>query len=251
MKILLILTSVAVVIFLVGPDTVEGQNKNATRTIAGTISGFECGDNCYLTITDDKGKVHSGLCAARACDAWNDETVMPEGYKGKRVKVTVGRGTQYDGSGRVAGKMDAFTKIQFLPETQAISSSACTFCGIWKYTDKGNMFQGETVYLRLTQAGGGRFRLVTGFPDLAGQIEWTDYEIKNADGIYLTPVGEKLTGSFISPNFYATRWQDYSYRVTCSLSPKGSLNYSVWSSPGAKPVGPAKTERFVATRISE
>jgi hypothetical protein len=176
---------------------------------------------------------------------------MPEAYKGKRVNVTVGKGVQYDGSGRVVGKMDAFTKIQFLSETQAISGSASTFCGVWKYVDKGNMFQGETVYLRISQAGGGRFKLVTGFPDLAGQIDWTDYEIKNANGIYLTAVGEKLTGKFISPDFYATRQQDYSYRITCSLSPNGNLNYSIWSSPGARAVGPAKTARFVATRINE
>lgn len=120
MRPLFLLTSVLIVGVLLAPNHVHGQKKPTTRTIVGAISAFECGDNCYLTITDDKGKAHVGLCAARTCDAWNDETEIPQSEKGKRVKVTVGKGNQYDGSGRLVGKMDAFTTIQFL----AISSAA-------------------------------------------------------------------------------------------------------------------------------
>jgi hypothetical protein len=52
--------------------------------------------------------------------------MMPESYKGKRVKVTVGKGTQLNGSGDVVGTMDAFTRIQFLSETQWIENPKST-----------------------------------------------------------------------------------------------------------------------------
>ena len=138
---------------------------------------------------DDYGKTHVGLCSARECDSWVDESVLPVSAKGKRVKITVGRGTQFDGSGRAVGKMDAFTKIQYLPDTLTTISSDCRYCGTWKYTAEGNMFQGQTGYLRVSQEGKARFKLLTGFPDLAGQIEWTDFEIKNSNDIYLIKVG--------------------------------------------------------------
>ncbi|MBK6751801.1 MAG: hypothetical protein IPG67_17880 [Acidobacteria bacterium] len=251
MKTLFALAGIPVICFLLCTDTVKCQKRPFVRTIVGSISAFECGDNCYLTIMDDYGKTHVGLCSARECDSWVDEAVLPVSAKGKRVKITVGRGTQFDGSGRAVGKMDAFTKIQYLPDTLTTISSDCRYCGTWKYTAEGNMFQGQTGYLRVSQEGKARFKLLTGFPDLAGQIEWTDFEIKNSNGIYLTEVGGKLTGRFVSPNFLPTRWQDYSYRITCALRSDGKMDYSVWSSPGAKAVGPSTTERFVATRIQK
>ena len=36
------------------------------------------------------------------------------GYKGKRVKVTISQGQQFDGAGNVMGTMDAFKKIQVM-----------------------------------------------------------------------------------------------------------------------------------------
>ncbi|WP_232375613.1 hypothetical protein [Mesorhizobium comanense] len=84
------------------------------RTITGTIRGFECGDNCYLTILDRNKAEQVGLCAAPECKSWNEQTAMPSRYKGKRVAVTVGQGQQVDGSGNVMGEMMAFKKIRFL-----------------------------------------------------------------------------------------------------------------------------------------
>lgn len=96
-------------------DKQNAEIRNAKiRILEGTISGYECGDNCYLIITDKKGKKHTGLCHATFCNAsWAWQT-MPARYKGKRVRVTVGKGTQIDGEGDVMDTMDAFTKIQFL-----------------------------------------------------------------------------------------------------------------------------------------
>jgi hypothetical protein len=61
-----------------------------------------------------KGKEHHGLCTAHICSKWNESTVMPKKYKGKIVKVTVGKGTRYDGGSDVVDKYDGFIKIQFL-----------------------------------------------------------------------------------------------------------------------------------------
>lgn len=91
-----------------------GPSHAKDRTITGTIRGFECGDNCYLTIVDRKKTEQVGLCAAPECESWNTQTAMPFRYQGKRVTVTVGQGQQVDDSGNVMGEMMAFKKIKFL-----------------------------------------------------------------------------------------------------------------------------------------
>ncbi|WP_051543447.1 SH3 domain-containing protein [Thiothrix lacustris] len=93
----------------------ESKAKAAGKTLEGTITAYECGDNCYLTITDKQGVEHSGLCSAPLCDAWNEVAEMPAKFKNKKVKASVGTGTQYDGSGTTAmGEMDAFEAITLL-----------------------------------------------------------------------------------------------------------------------------------------
>ncbi len=42
--------------------------------VSGAIKSYECGDNCYLTITTEAGEEFTGLCAAEACQPWNDVT---------------------------------------------------------------------------------------------------------------------------------------------------------------------------------
>ncbi|RUX90722.1 hypothetical protein EN935_33705 [Mesorhizobium sp. M7D.F.Ca.US.004.03.1.1] len=91
-----------------------GPSFSKDSKITGTIRGFECGDNCYLTLVDRKKAEQVGLCSAPECESWNEQTVMPSHYKGKRVTVTVGQGQQVDDSGNVMGEMMSFTKIRFL-----------------------------------------------------------------------------------------------------------------------------------------
>ncbi|TPN49394.1 hypothetical protein FJ976_14050 [Mesorhizobium sp. B1-1-9] len=91
-----------------------GPSFSKDRKITGTIRGFECGDNCYLTIVDRKKEEQVGLCSAPECGSWNEQTAMPSRYKGKRVTVTVGQGQQIDDGGNVMGEMMSFTKIRFL-----------------------------------------------------------------------------------------------------------------------------------------
>jgi hypothetical protein len=83
----------------------------ADKKAAGTIKGYECGDNCYLTIKTNGGKVITALCAAKACDPWNEQAAIPEKLIGRSVKVTIGTGQQYDGSGNAMGEFPAFTKV--------------------------------------------------------------------------------------------------------------------------------------------
>jgi hypothetical protein len=91
------------------------NKKQALDIIEGRISAFESADNFYLTIVDKKGKQHTALCLADLCEklmlATDDKL---GGYKGKKVRATVGTGKQVDGSGQVMGVMEAFIKIRLV-----------------------------------------------------------------------------------------------------------------------------------------
>lgn len=91
-------------------------NANAAeeKTIEATISGYECGDNCYLEIIDSEDGEMIGLCTAPLCEKWNEEAAMPEKYIGKKIRVVVGQSEQYDAEGNVMGTMEAFTSIELL-----------------------------------------------------------------------------------------------------------------------------------------
>ena len=105
----------------IGSQTSSNSNKTSTKpststgkTLTGEISAYDCGDNCYLTVTDSKSQEHIGLCTAATCDTWNENASMPANYLHKKVQVTVGKGTQVDGAGNTMGEMDAFDMITFL-----------------------------------------------------------------------------------------------------------------------------------------
>lgn len=90
--------------------------KKTANTLIGTVSNVECGDNCYLTIVDDAGKEHQALCVDdKPCEAMMMGIDGDfGGYKGKKVKVTLGKDKQYDGAGNVMGEMPSFRKIDLL-----------------------------------------------------------------------------------------------------------------------------------------
>ena len=81
-------------------------------TVSGTITSYECGDNCYLTITSDSGEEHVGLCAAPECVPWNEVAEMPEDMVGVHVVAATAMGTQFDGNGDPVGEMLAFESIE-------------------------------------------------------------------------------------------------------------------------------------------
>ncbi len=88
---------------------------SAPDMLNGRIAEFVCGDNCYLTVVDDFGKKHDGLCVAPACAPWNKAAAMPRGLIGKQVSVKVGMGVQIDGSGTEKGRMLSFRDLTLLP----------------------------------------------------------------------------------------------------------------------------------------
>lgn len=75
------------------------------------ITGFECGDNCYLDYrplaqsgkTDGKtdGEIDSALCSVDRCADWFGEQAMPTEFVGRSATITVGQGKQYDNEGNV------------------------------------------------------------------------------------------------------------------------------------------------------
>jgi hypothetical protein len=93
---------------------IEAQQRKSATFIEGTISKFECGDSCYLTITDKNRKEYTGLCLASICNAWTALRTMPPGYKRKSVRATFDKGNQHVEAGDVVGTEDAFTRIEVL-----------------------------------------------------------------------------------------------------------------------------------------
>jgi hypothetical protein len=100
---------VVVVLMLVAPIAAAAERK-----VSGSIVRFECGDNCYLTIKTTSGEELTGLCAAKTCESWNETTEMPAKFIGANVRVTVGTGKQYDGSGNEVGDFPAFSTVAFV-----------------------------------------------------------------------------------------------------------------------------------------
>ncbi len=83
------------------------------QAVVGTILSFECGDNCYLTIATSGRTQLTGLCAAKACEPWNEVAEMPANLVGRPVTVTLDVGTQFDGGGNEMGPFIAFSEIAF------------------------------------------------------------------------------------------------------------------------------------------
>ena len=84
------------------------------RRISAKIVGFECGDNCYLTVKPSRGAEITGLCVAPQCQPWNEATKLPRRVIGARVIVTLGTGRQLDAEGNDMGPFPSITAISGL-----------------------------------------------------------------------------------------------------------------------------------------
>lgn len=145
------------------PSGSVGSTVQRAVTLDGTISQFQCGDNCYLTITDSTGKEHSGLCLAPLCNAWTAVQEMPRAYLRKRVRAVMGKGKQYDGDGNVVRMADAFSAIEVsenAPAEPPKEHQASSFAGIWREDSES---AGKTIApLRITELQSGRLILEQG-----------------------------------------------------------------------------------------
>ncbi len=83
------------------------------ETTRAAIKSFECGDNCYLTISGSDNVEVTGLCLADMCNAWNEQAAMPDELIGRVIEVKSGIGKQYDGAGNLMGDFPSFEKILF------------------------------------------------------------------------------------------------------------------------------------------
>lgn len=98
---------------MLAASTIIPAASLAADSASGTIKLYECGDNCYLTISNSAGEDVTGLCAATECDPWNEVAEMPADMIGRKVTVTIEMGQQVDGAGNVMGEFASFTKIVF------------------------------------------------------------------------------------------------------------------------------------------
>jgi hypothetical protein len=90
------------------------DKKTPHKIIQGTIAHFECGDNCYLTLIDKKGKEYTGLCLIAFCEKFMEAGDHLAAYQGKTVKATMGKGKQTDNAGNVMRVMDSFLNLEWI-----------------------------------------------------------------------------------------------------------------------------------------
>jgi hypothetical protein len=106
---LLTLTALA----LATATTATPASASDSAVISGAITGYECGDNCYLTILTTDGEEIMALCVADACQPWNEVAALPPELLGAEVEVVLGTGTQTDASGNNMGDFPAFLDVAF------------------------------------------------------------------------------------------------------------------------------------------
>lgn len=110
-------------------------------------------------------------------------------------------------------------------------------------------------YLKISQAGMGKFKIAEGYVGTDNKMRWDDgIHVRNrwcglsgASGAsYLKMLNGKLVGSFVTCNWlYSTEGNETPYKITCELTSNNKMRYSVWSAiRGGKPL------EFVATKIS-
>lgn len=96
--------------------TEDNSADSQEITVEGVVTNYLCGDNCYLTIKDNKGLEATGLCTAELCGKYNWKDAEMKKLQGKRaiVRLKKDTGIQYDGNGDPVSKMHEITKLIIL-----------------------------------------------------------------------------------------------------------------------------------------
>ncbi len=131
-------------------------------------------------------------------------------------------------------------------------STDCAFCGIWHFAGSGWEIISGDYYLKISQAGIGKFKVAEGYVT-DGKIQWDDrihvrnkwYGISGTGGaIYLKILNGKLQGRVITCNWlYSTEGNETTYKITSELMSNDKMRYTVWSALRGK------TDKFMGTRI--
>lgn len=70
------------------------------------LNGFECGDNCYLELTEgiEGAAPRKVLCTAKLCANWQGEGRLPPRLRNTGAKAKFGKANQVDGAGNVMAR---------------------------------------------------------------------------------------------------------------------------------------------------
>lgn len=70
------------------------------------LNSFECGDNCYLELTEgiEGAAPRKVLCTAKLCANWQGEGRLPPRLKNTGAKAKFGKANQVDGAGNVMAR---------------------------------------------------------------------------------------------------------------------------------------------------
>lgn len=70
------------------------------------LSSFECGDNCYLEITEaiEGAAERKVLCTARLCANWQADGRLPSNLRNTGAEAKFGKANQVDGAGTVMAR---------------------------------------------------------------------------------------------------------------------------------------------------
>jgi hypothetical protein len=89
-------------------DVMEARSREYDRLEYKPVnlSGFECGDNCYLELTEaiEGAAPRKVLCTARLCANWQGEGRLPPPLKNTGAKAKFGKANQVDGAGNIMAR---------------------------------------------------------------------------------------------------------------------------------------------------
>lgn len=89
-------------------EVMEGRSREYDRLEYKPVNlaGFECGDNCYLELTEgvEGAAPRKVLCTARLCADWRDAGRLPARLRNTGAKAKFGRADQVNGAGNVMAR---------------------------------------------------------------------------------------------------------------------------------------------------
>jgi hypothetical protein len=94
-----------------GDDSKTKENSKQAEWQTISLSGYSCGDNCYVEYTSptEGSGEKTALCSAKICGEWERAGELPAALKGKIAEVKYGTAPRMDGGGN---KVDDYQSIR-------------------------------------------------------------------------------------------------------------------------------------------